>query len=93
MGAEAFWVRRRGEVGHALVGKGSLVCWRFPGLAQRVHAPSLGLAILSSLPSAGFSGLSPLSSSLCLPLSTPGLLAVDGPDLLGARAHAGDPGS
>ena len=32
-----------------------------------LHAPSLDLAVLSSLSSSGFSGLSPLSSSASLP--------------------------
>lgn len=58
-------------MGHALVGEGSLVCSRFPRPSpvcpRGLHAPSLDPAVLSSWPSAGFSALSPLSSSAPLP--------------------------
>ena len=77
VGLEGAWEQRPSglggeeKCGMPWSGKGALCARGFPGLAlcapRGLHAPSLDLAVLSSLPSVGFSGLSPLSSSASLP--------------------------
>ena len=101
VGSEGAWEQRPSRLGGEekrgmpWSGKGALCARGFPGLAgvpPRAPRPESGSGRPLQLEQLGVLRAEP-SLIFCLPSSAPGLLEVDWPHLLGALAHAGDPGS